>query len=214
MRRSASTLQYQLARELTECADDGWIKLGELDAYIAANNTDEMHVLKIHAVLLPNAPVAHGMFPIGKARGLHIYRHPLDAMASLRKFRPKMPFEPDVMAIAKEHRYWSSRPSVRVVRYDDVVNDIASEVRAMAGFLGIAISEQLPAKLAARFSLAEQRKRMPAKGWDQKTTMWNNHINTGKSGIWKDILTPGEIAIVRRHMGSIIHKYEKGQPKS
>ena len=207
MRRSGSTLQYHIVRELLpDAIDHAFLAIGALDELITQVDTTRVHIGKLHIGLLPQAPAAHAMLAAGNARAVHIYRNPLDAMASLKIFRHKIPSR-EVHAIYREHFYWSRAPYTYVSKYKHAVIDIAGEARNIAEFLGINKTEEEYARIASELAIRKQHERQPAKGYDSKQALWWNHINTGKNDIWRDVLTNYEVEMVSRIMETIIDKY-------
>jgi hypothetical protein len=183
MRRSASTLQYHITRDMVKLnggVDCGWVRIPDINRTIQWHGEDAMAAFKVHGVLDRRFGAAFlPLLGAGRGAGVYIYRDPRDVYASLKKFRRDSdPFD-DLPSILDEYKFWTDLPNVYVSRYDDVVNDIAQEARNIASFIGLNLDNADAERMAKDYSLDAQRKRLPKKGWDASTTLWSNHINTG-----------------------------------
>jgi hypothetical protein len=113
-------------------------------------------------------------------------------------------------------RYWRARPRALVQRYDDLTADPAGGIRALAGFLGLALRPGEAEELAGRFSHEANRKRTerlaeslrrrgvdladPANGliYDAGSLLHWNHLRDGRTGGWRERATPAERYVLGR----------------
>jgi aryl sulfotransferase len=95
--------------------------------------------------------------------------------------------------------WWEYRhlPNMHFVHFSDLLNDPATELRAIAKHLGITIDETQFAGVLERISFKDMKKNfgniMPEAG-----EIWkgggNTFMNKGTNGRWRDVLTDNELA--------------------
>ena len=98
-----------------------------------------------------------------------------------------------------EKSYWAERrrPNLLMVHHNDLLEDLAGEMRRIAEFLDIRIPEEKwPALVNAasfRFMREHGATLMPRaiQGWDKGT---DRFLNEGTNGRWRDVLTPDDVA--------------------
>lgn len=212
MRRSASTLQYHIAREIVWYNggyDAGFMSDGARGfEKVAKQYANDLAVCKVHMYLPGHSKLAGDMLASGQAKAVYIYRHPLDVAASIKRFRPQNFHNKNWAEIASVHRKWVNQKNCYVSKYDDVVADIKTEMLSMAEFLSLPMSDGFANLTAEILSFQSQKARLPKKGLDRENWLWDNHMSTGKNGLWKTELTAGEINRVRGAMSDIIEEYQ------
>lgn len=188
MVRSGSTLQYQLAKAVVE--PYGGIGLGFLEEDNLPDSAHRMAVIKCH-LRPPNAP---DLLKSGRARGIYIYRDVRDVMVSQMR-KDNHPFSVDAIRTwLRLDTQWRSLPNMLVSRYEDL--NLENEVMAIARHLRLPLSWKMAQVIANRHTLAHQQKRIAQieTGYDPKTLLHWNHITSGgKSGLWREALTPSQI---------------------
>lgn len=220
MMRSGSTLQYQIAKTVVEGAGRG-IGAGScvpgrfrelLDRY---DDAGQLRVVKCHRYL----PTARARLRRGEARALYIYRDLRDVVVSMmhkekRSFRQMMEAG-FVQQLLEDDAIWSGQPNTLVSVYQEVTADVAAEVERIAGFLGIEVAPSEVERIAAEHSLDRQKRRIEgfdfgqagvAEGrtslLDPDTLLHHNHVRSGRSGQWSDVLTPEQVAEIEQIAGS------------
>lgn len=195
MRRSASTLQYHLTRELLpHYTDLGWITWQEF-RYVPDS------ILKCHPYIPDFNATARYLFEIQEAKAIYIYRDIRDVVASMVRLGNDNGYsyisnlEDDVKAIILAFYKWTSVPDVHISRYEDL--DIEQEVVRLARFFGV---KPKPG-LAKKYSLDRQRRRQPKAEWDAGTTMHPHHCGTGEAGQWRVILTQEQLGTIYKVAG-------------
>lgn len=199
MRRSASTLQYHIARDLAVRdggVDLAWVIWQRFDEVFAEyDNKFPYAVLKCHAFIPDYSGNAKRLFSEGRGYAVYIRRDIRDVVASLIRMTPNQGIQWDnlpreLKAINNEHAKWVSVNNVLSSIYDDVVNDIDSEVRRIADFIGAPYHDDI----ADIYSIENQRKRQPDKR--QYDLLWKGHVGTGETGQWEHSLNSEQLRVI------------------
>lgn len=219
MMRSGSTLQYQIAKTLVERSERGVgagsCVPGRFRELIARHeDAGQLHVVKCHRYL----PTARGRLRRGEARALYIYRDLRDVVVSMmhkeeRSFRQLMDAG-FVEQLLEDDAIWSAQPNTLVSVYDDVTADVAAEVERIARFLEIDVALSEVDRIAAEHSLDRQKRRLEGFDFGQEgvaegrtslvdpdTLLHHNHVRSGRSGQWSEVLTREQVAEIERIAG-------------
>lgn len=215
MPRSGSTLQYQIVCELIERAGTGvrpkgWPSPIEPRMVAAAS---PVYVAKMHD---PD-PRLQDLDP-RFTRYVYVYRDVRDAIAShLQKMRAAG--EGDIpparigdvvrQRMLEPFMHFTTRPAPMLVsRYEEMIADVPGEVACIAGFLGIRLEESEYASIAAALELSAQREYLEShrwsadEAWDERTLLHRNHINDGRVGKHRDVLSAAQLRAVERVAGA------------
>lgn len=229
MKRSGSTLQYQLAVSILERRGKGR-GLGDLrnvdcQELHQANTTGEIQVLKVHK--LSHLKGIEKAFEEGYAVGLYVYRDLRDVAVSLMNLR-QLSFDQlihrrEIPDNLRAFEQFTSLPKMHISRYEDIVNNLSTEVLNIANHLGIELSKEEAESIAQKYSLTQQKARIEK--WKQQagsnnkernpnTLLHQNHIKSGKSQQWKNALAPLEISYLENLTGKwlVKHNYPLSQP--
>lgn len=197
MRRSASTLQYHLIREVIERDQGlgiGWVTWQKFDeTYNEYNGQHKYVVLKTHSFTPKFSSIANSLFDTSQARAFYIYRNLSDVAQSLLQFKNSASGNTTAENIIKElegvlieRDDWLSLSShlCYTSQYSVVTQNIVSiarEIEQIADFLGF-IRAGVPIQYfniahhhtleAHKKLIAEQKKR-----WSSETLFWQNHIS-------------------------------------
>lgn len=208
MRRSGSTLTFQVTRALLELNNK--ITVTEPQTGIGVDPIDipsvaaspDIVLTKMHTV----SKSLREQLPKKGAYYIYTARDPRDAVASLiRKGRlskndpARVGFAKD---FAKKERIGSllypKMPNSWVGFYEDFVDDVPYLIRSLAKFLNIDVTDEWVINLADELDIDKQRERSQAVREDfsvrQKTRLTVNHITDGRPGSWRETLLPSEIA--------------------
>lgn len=189
MRRSASTLQYHLAREIAGDLDLGWVTWQKFDdLFDEHDGRQRFAVLKTHAFIPDFSDKARTLFGNGRGKTILIHRDIRDVVASALRMRPHWKFSyadlaQETAAIMYEVDSWSRCNNVLISTYDKVVTDIATESRRIADFLGVDKNEEFHQSMAEKYSVVAQKERQPLIEWDKDTLLWPDHISPTKTGL-------------------------------
>ena len=212
MRRSGSTLVFQITRALLEAKGDLdvvnpkeglGVPLDQISS-IAANSRPIL--TKIHTIPKAQRP----FLPRQNAKYIYTARDPRDAVASLiRKGRVDVLDTTRVglaLDIAKKEltgaKIYSQMPDLWTGFYEEFVDNIPALISALAKFLDVTVNEEWIEKLAVDLDIDKQRERSLAINSDPgirvETRLTSNHITDGRVGSWRETLTETEVSDVER----------------
>lgn len=231
MRRSGSTLQFQLTAHLVEQAGRG--------ARVGPATPDEFPRLRAEYAERPGWKVfkTHrrtdemlAELEKGSARGVYVYRDVRDVIVS-RINRSGRSFEriwrESLDSVLESFEQWTSLDAVLVSRYEDMVADVAGEVRRIGAHLDIAVTLEESQEIAAQYTPARQLERIrQAKetglversarvAFDPVSNLHANHISSGQSEQWSTALSRRQLALVegRAEGWLIAHGYRLSVPR-
>jgi hypothetical protein len=203
MRRSASTLLYQIAERLVVDTGRG-ISIGATedygDGYMAAiwakyAPPRQMVVLKTHEFTHD----WRNELETGQARGLYVYRDLRDVLVSGSWNNPPLSLDDEAGLrqraawLVEQHRHWTAQPSMLVLDYVTFTTDVAAGMRAVANHLGLRIAPQWADHLAWAFSILEQKRRKLNEYWGVR-----DRIRDGRPGMWREYVTAEQAARIER----------------
>lgn len=147
------------------------------------------------------------------AKFIHIVRNPYDNLVSLRKFKSigtGYPLLSRLMPAMQQQYYHLYRnrefDDYKVLRYEDLVQDVEGSMRAIAAFLELSWSEQL------------LNPTLMGKSWggnSMKGTQFKG-VSAQKTAAWKAEISPLEITLLNRAIPFVFEDfgYEKIEAKS
>jgi len=224
MHRSGSTWHYMVASHLIETRKGGR-RLGLMDKENEFLDYDKSpdkfegwQILKMHT---PRQVFAEALR--GGALAIYSYRDLRDAVFSLIKFR-ETTFEEFVVRrdglgeLVEHDRFWRRQPATLSQRYEDIMQRPADCIAQIALHLEVPLQAGEAESLAAQFSLSENMKRAVAvkkqrenlwpnlflkpRSFDSQSLLHWNHIQSGKTGRWRDEATPEQIQHLARILGA------------
>jgi hypothetical protein len=213
MRRSGSTLQYQVIAELIERNGLGR-RIGFADQQSVSWALQEARATSGFAVIKTHEPWVE--FDHAIARGnLRLFYTFRDlravALSNMRKWQ--MPFAEVIASnglldeVVSAARRFLSLPGVCVSRYEDIVASLAGEIRKWGNALGLPLTPQETEDLAAEFSPAAQRARIdklttlkPGE-YDRGSLLHPGHIIDGSVDSWKTALEGWQIREIEDRFG-------------
>lgn len=117
----------------------------------------------------------------------------------------------DVLGRWDDHiRSWTSAPGLkrRVVRYEDLLTKPAREMRGLLGvFLGQDVNAAKLAHAIKATSFANMQKQEKEKGFTERPEGMTAFFAKGQAGVWRDDLTPAQVARLREGFLPMIEKY-------
>ncbi len=217
MKRSGSTLHYQLAAHLVESAGRGqrvgWTETFA-DAFDAYNQAPGWKVYKNHNF----SPDLAALLAGGQAKGLYVYRDLRDVFVSFM-LKQDAPFERlwqrDILREPVEQfALWTAQPGMLVTRYETMMHDVPAEVLRIAAHLQLPLTSAQAAAIAHDYSIDRQKQRIessrdPVKAngkaaFDKHSLLHENHISEthGQIGQWRAYLTPHQAGQIEARYGS------------
>jgi predicted nucleic acid-binding Zn-ribbon protein len=217
MVRSGSTLQFQLAAHLVERAG-----LGKRVEWVEPEHFPELRrkyldysgrkVVKTHAC----TDEMLSEFEKGNATGVYIYRDIRDVfvsnMSKTSKSFTELWDERLLDFCLSTFQQWTGLQGVLVSRYEDVIADLPKEVARIADHLGIAVDSQTCEEIASDYTVGKQLERISKLAatlapeserasdavYDPESMLHVDHIFSGASGRWREVLLPAEVALIQR----------------
>lgn len=230
MLRSGSTLQYQIAADILESRQCGrrvpyFPEDAFADAFSAHKDDPGLLAYKTHVWTPEKAQVVLA----GSGKVLYSFRDLRDVVVSAsRKFGLSVE---ELLAngwidrAVEDSQRWRELPGTLSSSYDRLVGDIAGESVRIADWLGITISPEFSAILSMRYSIENQRKRLPAPPrmspaaggreeavFDPDSLLHHNHIDDGATDKWMYRLTIRQVLAIERRYGTWL--VENGYPVS
>lgn len=211
MRRSGSTLQFQLTAHLVEQAGLG----SRVDAARAAEfphlqeeyaGQSGWKVFKSHRC----TPEMAAEVKAGNATGVYVFRDIRDVLVSWRDWSNESierASRGTLDAILGNFERWTSLEGVLISRYEEMVADVPAEVRRIAAHLDIPVSREESESIAAQYSVARQLKRIEQGGeqvpggppravGDRGSNLRRKHIRSGEAGRWATVLSRRQVALI------------------
>jgi hypothetical protein len=222
MYRSASTLQFQITTELVKQAgigqQVGWIDADRFAEVRSRYDQDTgLKVIKVHKC----TDSISAEFIKTNAIGIYTYRDVRDVYASMMKQRHKsfefLWNEGFLESCLDNYRKWTNLPNVLVSRYKEIIADPTHEVERIANHLHIKTNAEACGKIARSYTIEVQQERISAfkqkllqlqrsptdhreifDYHDNNTLLHMNHIDSIKTGRWKDDLSSNEVEQIER----------------
>ena len=215
MARSGSTVQYQIVCEIIESLGlgmtMGWVQVPNKELLDnlenAAFRKDKFLVIKSHDF----SPQIKTLVEAGKVKVVYVYRDLRDVTVSLaNKFSKSTDNAISRLSHQLNNYYlWTNMDQIRVSRYENMVNDLYSEVLGIANYLEIELNHDLARSISDQLEINQQKQRVKkldddpyvikSSGndvYDPVTQLHNNHINSGKWGQWKESLSQEQIEFI------------------
>lgn len=217
MFRSGSTVQYQIASHLVESACRGHrLPFGESPDFAAESPRlrvaaeAEYRVCKSHGV----SEAMRSQVERGRGVVLTVHRDIRDVVVSaMRKngwsFR-RLWKAGKLSRWTRRFEEWAALPGALVSRYDSLSVDLAGEVRRIAGHLGLDVGDAKRREIAMLYAIERQRERADAfragRGearmkYDPHTLLHHNHIASGATGDYRNVLQAAEIRAIEDECG-------------
>lgn len=223
MHRSGSTWQYMVASHLVETRKGGK-RVGllndereflEFDR--AARRFDGWQTLKMHTW----RPVFGQALSDGRAIGIYSYRDLRDVVFSLitmknETFDEYVVQKHGVQTLIDNDTFWRAQPNNLIQSYEDITQRSGESVSQIARHLQIPLEPGEAEKIAAQFSVEENKKRAgmvagerkkirlfrKQRSFDPDTLLHWNHIQNGRIGRWRESATPEQIQRLAQACGA------------
>jgi hypothetical protein len=213
MRRSGSTLQYQIVKQIVEDAKVGkglgWVDSEQFDhlqtKYAGENG---YLVIKCHSYI----ENAKKLSSSGKAKAIYVHRDLRDVVVSTM-VKDKTSFwqvmrSGLIRTVMEEYTQWNSLNDIMVSKYENMITDLTQETLKISRYIGVELHNTLANKIAEQFTIDQQvqriqnfeydkmGKRAGRNVFDPLTLLHENHIHSGKLEQWKTALSSLEVGLV------------------
>jgi len=205
MRRAGSTLQFLMVKNIL-------MTTGQVQDHLSHEISEgkildsEIHnIIKAHQV----TPEIITLLEEPNSKSLYIYRDVRDVLVSeyqLINVQPSVRsvFMNEIVGSVIEDFYkWKTIPDIRISEYSKVMADISAEIRDISEYLGVGISENQVSKISSDLDLKNMKNKQDVlvdksskNNFDRKTMLHSRHINSGKSGQWKNYFTTLQINVL------------------
>ena len=224
MKRSGSTLQYQLTSHLVESTGRG-VRVGWsekfTDTLAAHGQVQGWKVYKNHNY----APEIAAEFNAGRAKGIYIYRDLRDVFVSFMHKQDasfERLWQRDILReIVANDEKWMTLPDMLVSRYEVMMQDVPDEVTRIASHLGLHVTPEYAQSVADEYSVERQTERIGSFkdaqvldhkiAFDKHSLLHDNHISEAKGQVsqWRTVLTPAQTALIEERYGAwlVAHNY-------
>jgi hypothetical protein len=222
MRRSGSTLAFNLVRELiTKELENGILRTtyadgGAADRFVeTARRTSSAFVLKTHA----SGPLVDTLIAAGRVGSIYTWRDPRDAIVSHMNFLKSTFTEAMDMVTTSLFQFEQSwRGYCLEIPYLELYPLTSTLIYNFANYLDIPCSDELVNRLINQYCLEAMRDftRRSANFEDEfdfrymdrkisRTQLWHEtHVQNGGNKLWKQNLTEDQLSILEK---SWIRKY-------
>jgi Sulfotransferase domain len=213
MKRSGSTVQYQIASRLA--ADEWgarrieWRPESEIRWEEEEARGDGPLVYKCHRCI----PEIRTRLSAPGNLGVYTYRDIREVCASwVRKHNSTfscMIAANFIEECIDNFRHFTAFPNVLVTRYEDLVLNLESEVERIARHLGISLCAARVMEIATDYSIDRQYERMQRVSNGKANSFWygdqhidrqellhTNHITDGRTDAWTELFSKIEVAII------------------
>lgn len=217
MLRSGSTLQYQLTSKIVESKRVGKrlgfipvIDRASLDSLLRSHSVNETDYLVVKCHQYTNE--AAELIQNDEVKVIYVYRDIRDVVVSMMKKESKT-FEEIVKSnfikqdcLGSFHK-WNSIKGILISEYKELTEDLKPEILKIAAYLEIDLDEQSVNEIADSYTFEQQKQRIQKFDYQQQgiqgdssnvmydptSLLHHNHINSGKSGQWRDCLSQEEV---------------------
>lgn len=213
MYRSGSTLQYQITSKLIEKKKLGvrveWKEINSLISFLGELNDNSFKVVKTHEI--NDDLISFIKNNLDNVKIIYIYRDLRDVFLS-HLIKNNTTFEEVYQSGFIDHCInlydkWMSLSNVYVSKYEDVVNNIKSEVKSISEFLNMNCSDNELIEIANNYSFKKQKDRITRINkdsiqtygnlkFDPKNLLHHNHLNKGEIGGWRTYFTSSQIQLL------------------
>ncbi len=109
-----------------------------------------------------------------------------------------------------EHiKSWLQAPGLPKIhiRYEDMIEDTQTQMQSVLEFLRIPVKPGQVKRAVRASSFSELRKQERQQGFSERPKQMDAFFVTGKSGGWREALTPAQVARVRYEFQEALEKY-------
>jgi hypothetical protein len=208
MRRSGSTLVFNIARELVEVSNMGFaLTLGDTKKEVISKYFDKPYyvVAKGHALSPDYKSQTSNIIALMTIRDIREVCCSIIRLG-LREFNNCIPL---LDSYIDEQQTWNRVPRMYFNKYENWVGDIESETKNIATFLDIQIDDALVADIASSWSLENSKKKSEYTAGTHHINFLNrNHITSGAIKTWDTYLTAQQVEQLTYRYQWWLQKYD------
>lgn len=229
MRRSGSTLQYQLTANIVESRGIGralgWVEPQQFPQLRASHIGEKgLLVVKCHTYVREAAE----LFSRREAKAIYVHRDIRDVVVSMMN-KNRISFWQVVQSgfvgqVLEEYSDWSKVGDILVSRYEVMIADLRWEVLRIADYLGVDLDESSASQIAERHTIDQQVQRIQSfdyenlgirvgtSAYDPVSLLHKNHIHSAQVEQWRAVLSCFQIGLIE----DMVHRWlvDRGYPIS
>lgn len=206
---------------------DDWVMIRPKALKLIAQSRPGTHFVKTHCQIMRIAE--YDLIPPNlTAAAIYIIRNPFDVAASYAKHMNKPMDETiDKLSDPKNNNYtgrlifeilgrwddhiasWLAPPGLarHVMRYEDMIANPEQAFRGLLGFLQVPVKDGQLRRSIRKSSFDSLRKAEEKAGFKEKPDAAEKFFRKGKADVWKEELTPAEVARIRQEFLPTIKKW-------
>ena len=216
MMRSASTLQYQIVKEIVESHQAGKaigvLDLGQFDALSEKHKSYSGYiVVKTHDYFDQASELNRRqlLYPIFS------YRDVRDVVVSLMNKESKR-FERVFSSqlanyLLETFGKWTSLNQIHISAYEDIWIDLQAEIQKIADFIQIPLKAGFKDSASKKLGLDQQKRYIKSSDFKKtvitsgkfsfstETLLHPNHVASGETEQWKEKLAPAQIGLIQHY---------------
>lgn len=213
MKRSGSTLQYNIARDIVEALDIG-VGVGYVEAQEFASfsrkylDDNKYYIIKSHTFI----PEYQALYNSNQALALFTYRDIRDVILSLTRKNSQSFYNillnGEIQEIIQNDALWSSIDGTQRSKYEEFVNNLEGEITHIANHLNLRIDKNIINQIIQNNNIDSQKTKIER--FDFKnvarysheiaympdTLFHPNHIQSGKIAEWKTYFSHSQIILI------------------
>jgi len=213
MKRSGSTVQYQLTAELVEFTGAGralgWITTDQFPKLQATFGSEkQLLVVKCHSYIQGAAD----LISRGEAKAIYVYRDIRDALVSTLNKHKRSFWEVArggfIESVLKEYYEWNTGGGILLSKYETMVTELRNEVLRIAEYLGVGVEDSFASQVAEKYSIEKQMQRIKSFDYenlgigvgrdiyDPISLLHSNHIQSGRCEQWRKVLSAFQLGLI------------------
>lgn len=206
---------------------DEWLMIRPKVMRAIAASKPGHHFVKTHCQCRPLGPY-HLIPPETTAAAIYIMRNPFDVVLSYARHMSEdvdsaitRMTDPKAVNIRPsgicefvgrwdEHiETWTGAPGLplHVMRYEDMLEDIEGQMRALLGFLRVPVQDGQMRRAIRAASFDSLKKQEQEKGFRERPDSMKQFFKTGRAGGWRDELSPEQVGRIRTAFLPVLERH-------
>lgn len=203
-----------------------WLAMRPKALRLIAGSKPQAHFVKTHCqVRFGKSPL---ILPDVTAGAVYVMRNPFDVAPSYARHLGfdldrtiDLMVKPDAMNVTASMLFevigrwdehvasWRDAPGLapHVVRYEDLLHDTDATVRGLLGAIGAPVDDTRLARAIEASSFSQLRRQEETQGFRERPPGMERFFASGRSGGWREALTPAQAARLRDAFGPTLDRH-------